>query len=295
MTPPEDAAIPPWGHALGSWPGGEVTRFCVSNGYPHAYVEAGTRLPALVLVHGSVNDYRAFQQQVAPLSRRARTFAPSLRHCYPERWDGEGHDFSVEQHAEDIAAFIAAQNVGPVHLLGHSRGGAVVLEVALRHPALVRSLIVADPGGLEALLPPSPEGEAMARQSAQMFERLAINLAAGDDVAAAKRFVEDLNGPGAWERRSRAVQQGMLDNIRTGPACAQRPLFTPDEIASLPMPVLPITAAGSPARYPLMFAQMRRLNPRIADVVIIADAAHAMHREQPAAFNGAVAAFIATH
>ena len=157
---------------------------------------------------------------------------------------------------------------------------------------------LAAPGGPPdqfALLPPSPEGEAMARQSAQMFERLAANLARGDEVAAARRFVEDLNGPGAWERRSRAVQQGMLDNIRTGPACAKRPQFTAAEIASLPMPVLPVTGAESPARYPLMLAQMRRLNARVEDVVTIADAAHAMHREQPAAFNAAVAAFIAAH
>ncbi len=286
---------PSWAAASAPWPTGEITHFREVNGYPLAYVEGGTRLPALVLVHGSVNDYRAFQAQVAPLSVHARTFAPSLRHCYPERWDGRGDDFNVEQHADDVAALIAALEVGAVHLLGHSRGGAVAIALALRHPGVVRSLVLADPGGLEALLPPSPEGEAMARQSAQMFERLAANLARGDEVAAARRFVEDLNGPGAWERRSRAVQQGMLDNIRTGPACAQRPQFSAAEIASLPMPVLPITGAASPARYPLMLAQMRRLNPRVEGVVTIADAAHAMHREQPAGFNAAVTAFIAAH
>jgi pimeloyl-ACP methyl ester carboxylesterase len=180
-----------------------------------------------------------------------------------------------------------------MHVLGLSRGGAVALELALRYPEAVRTLILADPGGLESLLPPSAEGEAMARQSSEMFARLRDNLAAGDEVAALERFVEDLNGPGAWARRTPAQRQVMLDNVRTGPACAQRPLFTRDQIASLAMPILPVTGAKSPPRYRLMLDAMRALNRHAAAVVTIEGAAHAMHRENPAAFNAAVRDFIA--
>lgn len=285
----------PWGAAPPAWPSGERTRFLAVNGYPLAYVEAGTRLPALVLVHGSINDCRSFQSQVSPLSKHARTFAVGLRHSYPERWDGAGDDFSVDQHAADLAAFIEAQALGPVHLLGHSRGGAVALQLALRSPHAVRSLILADPGGLESLLPPSAEGEAMARQSSEMFARLRANLAGGDEVSALRRFVEDLNGAGAWDRRTPEQRQVMLDNVRAGPACAERPLFTREQIASLSMPVLPVTGSGSPARYGAMLETMRGLNCNVASVVTIDGAAHAMHREQSAAFNAAVCAFIAKH
>jgi len=194
-------------------------RFCSVNGYPLAYVDAGTWLPALLLVHGSINDYRSFTAQVVSLSARARTIAVSLRHAYPERWNGEGDDFTVEQHAADLAAFVQAESLGPTHVVGHSRGGAVAIELALRHPRAVRTLILADPGGLEALLPPSEEGAAMARQSAEMFTRLRENLACGDEVAALARFVDDLSGPGAWQRRTPEQRQVMLDNIRTGFEC----------------------------------------------------------------------------
>jgi len=47
----------------------------------------------------------------------------SLRHYYPERWDGKGDKFSVKQHAEDLATLIKALGVGPVYLVGHSCGG----------------------------------------------------------------------------------------------------------------------------------------------------------------------------
>jgi pimeloyl-ACP methyl ester carboxylesterase len=44
----------------------------------------------------------------------------------------------------DLAAFIDAQDLGPVDLLGHSLGGMVVLRLALEHPEKVRSLILMD-------------------------------------------------------------------------------------------------------------------------------------------------------
>lgn len=282
----------PWGTEVPAWPTGERTQFATVNGYPLAYVEAGVRLPALVLVHGSMSDLRAFQFQVPALARSARTVSLSLRHFHPERWDGLGSGFSVEQHAEDVAAFVEARGLGPVHLLGHSRGGAVALQMALRHPRLVRTLILADPGGLESLLPPSAEGEAMTRQSAEMFARLRENLARGDAQSALRRFVEDLNGPGAWDRRTPEQRQLMLDNVTTGPACAQRPAFTRDQVASLAMPILAMTGSASPARYRLMLDAMRALNRNVEDVVTLQGAAHAMHRDAPEAFNAAVRGFI---
>jgi pimeloyl-ACP methyl ester carboxylesterase len=285
----------PWGTPVPAWPTGERTQFEVVGGYPFAYVEAGARLPALVLVHGSMSDLRAFQFQVPALARSSRTISMSLRHFYPERWSGSGDDFSVERHAEDVAAFIEARGLGPVHLLGHSRGGAVALQVALCHPRIVRTLILADPGGLESLLPPSAEGEAMARQSVEMFARLRDNLARGDVESALRRFVEDLNGPGAWEKRTPEQRQVMRDNVTTGPACAQRPAFTPGDVASLAMPILAMTGSASPARYRLMLEAMRARNPNVREIVTLEGAAHGMQRDRPEAFNAAVRAFVEAH
>jgi len=277
------------------WPNGEPEQFVDIDGQRFAYVEAGTDAPALLLVHGSTSDYRSWQHQVRPFAARFRTIAVSLRHCYPEQWDGIGDDFTVEQHAADLAAFIDRRRLGAIHVAGHSRGGCVALALALRRPELVRTLVLADPGGLDGLLPDTPEGARMARETAQMFAQLRANLANADHETAAREFVDALNGPGTWNRRTPEQRHLVLDNIETGPACAQRPSFTAPEIASLAIPVLLLTGARSPARYAPLLAATRSANPRVAPIVSIPDAAHAMHRDNPAAFNTAVLDFLARH
>jgi pimeloyl-ACP methyl ester carboxylesterase len=274
------------------WPTGERTQLIEVDGCRIAYVEAGAGSPAVLLVHGSTSDYRSWQHQVGPFAEHYRTIAVSLRHCYPECWNGLGDDFTVEQHAADLAAFIGGKRLGPVHLIGHSRGGAVALDLALRRPELIRTLVLLDPGALEALLPETPEGQEMARETAEMFARLQDDLEKGDVEIAARHFVDALGGPGTWSRRTQEQRQLVLDNIHTGPACAQRPTFTAAQIASLAVPILVLTGSGSPPRYATIFEAMRRANPRVSPTVTLENAAHAMHRENPGAFNAVVLEFL---
>src|SRR5262247_568689 len=92
-------SVVPW-----SIPPGAKTREV--NGYPMAYAERGAGVP-IVLVHGTNGDYRSFAAQMEPLGARYHAISVSLRHYYPEPWDGEG-EFSARQHVEDVIAFITA-------------------------------------------------------------------------------------------------------------------------------------------------------------------------------------------
>ncbi|MGA8600383.1 MAG: alpha/beta hydrolase [Beijerinckiaceae bacterium] len=94
-----------------------------------AYVEAGQGEP-LVLVHGSLCDYRYWTLQMSAFSAAFRTISISLRHYYPERWDGKGDDFNIAQHMRDVVAFIDAMNIAPAHVVGHSRGGHIAFRCA---------------------------------------------------------------------------------------------------------------------------------------------------------------------
>src|SRR4051794_1108395 len=97
------------------------------NGYDMGYTEHGEGTP-LLLIHGSLCDLRFWSQQMEPLGQQRRVIAPSLRHYWPAQWNGGGNDFTIHQHVEDVAAFIAALGAGPVDLLGHSRGGHVAFR-----------------------------------------------------------------------------------------------------------------------------------------------------------------------
>ena len=82
------------------------------NNYDMSYVESGKGAP-LVLVHGALNDYRNWLPLLKEFGDSNRTIAVSLRHYYPERWDGKGSDLSLQQHADDLVAFIRALDTGP--------------------------------------------------------------------------------------------------------------------------------------------------------------------------------------
>jgi len=79
--------------------------------------------------------------------------------------------------ASDVAALIKKLNLGQVHLLGHSRGGAVVVNVAKTHPEVIKTLILADSVGLESMLPNTPESQRLAQMSQDRIDTLRKNLA----------------------------------------------------------------------------------------------------------------------
>ena len=286
LSPPAAAAP--------KWPIPEGIQTAEVNGYDLAYQETGSGTP-LVLVHGSLNDYRVWYAQVPEFSKMYRTIAVSLRHYYPEKWNGVGDDFSIIQQASDVAALIQKLNLGKVHLLGHSRGGAVALNVARLFPEVIRTLILEDAGGMESLLPDTPEGGKLAAESKASRERLRANLATGDVEKAAREYTDGLNGPGTWEKRSAEQKQITLANLGTGTDNGERPKVSCGDIQKFNFPVLLLNGERSPKRFGEMNASLRQCKPDIPAPVIVPNASHSMNRENPEFFNRAVLDFLKKH
>ena len=259
------------------------------DGYPMAYVEAGNGAP-LVLVHGSFCDYRYWDAQMAAFAGARRVFALSLRHYFPEVWDGKGGDFSFVRHADDIAGFVRALGLGKVDLLGHSRGGAVALETAKRHPVIIASLILSD-GSCRLDLPESEENRRADAYRAERFRILRETVEAGDVEGGMAGFLDALMGSGAWAALPAARRAEMRDNLWTALVDDPVPLTTDADLRRLKFPVLTLLGEKSPAMY-AVFAAALREKADFPPPVTIAGAGHAMNVQKPAEFNAAVLDFL---
>lgn len=110
------------------------------NGTEIAYLDAGEG-DSVLLLHGLGASRDDWRRQVGEFSARYRVIAPDLR--------GFGHSerrepFTIAQHARDMEALIAELDIAPAHVVGLSMGGAVAIELAVRKPALVASLVLAN-------------------------------------------------------------------------------------------------------------------------------------------------------
>lgn len=267
------------------------------NGHELACLVQGEGVP-LVLVHGSLCDYRYWQWQLRGLGERYRLLAPSLRHYYPERWNGAGTDFTSGQHVEDLLALIDMQGE-PVHLLGHSRGGNICLRLALEAPGRLRSLVLCDPGGdfaadlFQAAGVPVPAAPAERNR----FREQALQLIRQGEVEAGlELFVDTVSGPGIWRRSSRHFRDMATDNAMTliGQVADRPEPLGRARLAMLAVPTLLLRGELSPEPFPQVAQALAQTLPDVR-CGVIAGASHGMNATRPAAFNRAVLEFIDTH
>ena len=190
---------------------------------------------------------------------------------------------SVAQHAEDVLEFIDQVAGGRADLVGHSRGGRVALEVALRRPDALRSLTLADPGL------PLP-GEDDLRGS---FRQEALTLIRQGDVdTGLALFVDTVTGPNTWQR--------MVPWFRKWCATTSAPCSTGRRETARPdrrtnrWPGLAHPAdrrRPQPAALPAVLDALSRWLPQ-ARRIDIAGSSHGMNLGNPRAFNGAIDEFL---
>ena len=261
------------------------------NDYDMAYIEVG-RGPPLVCVHGSLGDFRTWSSVLGLLSPTRRVIAPSLRHFFPELWDGAGGRFTIAQHVSDLTAFLAGLNAGPVDLMGHSRGGHIAFRVAQQRPDLLRRLILAEPGGeLDASLGAADTGGAPSRNSRVVAA--AEKIAAGDVEDGLRFFVDGNGGEGTWARLAEATKQEYRDNARTliGQINEQRQPFTRKDAEAISVPTLFIGGEKTPGVLPVILRALAKA-VRGSKTVMIPNATHHMIRQDPVRTSAAVLEFL---
>lgn len=267
------------------------------NGYDMAYVDvgdAGPGVPPLLCVHGSLCDFRIWSPVLGPLTARHRVIAVSLRHFFPEHWDGVGDTYSIAQHVDDVIGFIERIAPRPLDLMGHSRGGHICFRVAQRRPDLLRKLILAEPGGeLDGTLDPNftPGPSLLAARIAAS----ASVIATGDIDGGLEIFMDALEGPGAWKRLPAAPKQSLRDNATTliGQTRDQRPPFSRADAEAIRTPTLFIGGARTKGMLPLVLHALAA-HVKGSRTAMIERATHPMFEQQPQKYCELVLDFLGT-
>src|SRR3989454_10373088 len=109
------------------------------NGIKLYYETHGTGRP-LILLHGGLGAIEMFGPNLPALAKGRQVIAVDLQ--------GHGRTadidrpLSVALMADDIAALIKHLGLASADVLGYSLGGGVALQTAIRHPEVVRKLVV---------------------------------------------------------------------------------------------------------------------------------------------------------
>ncbi|HEU4780529.1 MAG TPA: alpha/beta hydrolase [Steroidobacteraceae bacterium] len=268
----------------------------IANGVELHYISAGSGEP-LILLHGGQGDYRAWEPQIASLSRYYRVISYSRRHNYPNQNPQTATDFSVNTEAADLAALIKALRLKRVRLVGTSMGAATALALTLEHPNMVRSLVLAEPPIL-AWARHFPDGGKLYEDFMQRIQNPAQQaFAAGNDEAAMRFFVDGFAAPGRFDKLPPEARLTVMQNAgffrmmtrsqNPYPELARRKLW------KLRVPVLVITGEKTVEIHRRINQELSRMIPR-ARSATIPNAGHGSPRENPGAFTEVVENFLET-
>jgi pimeloyl-ACP methyl ester carboxylesterase len=131
----------------------------------HMYYEIhGTGQP-LVLIHGAYSAIGTSFGMVLPELVKTRQVVAFEMQGHGRTADID-RPLSIEQMADDTAAALQQLGIEKADFFGYSNGAAIVLQVAIRHPEIVRKLVLASvtytlsgihPGLMEGLEEMKPE------------------------------------------------------------------------------------------------------------------------------------------
>ncbi|EKQ54495.1 MAG: putative hydrolase or acyltransferase of alpha/beta superfamily [Methanobacterium sp. Maddingley MBC34] len=101
------------------------------------YLELGEGNPVM-LIHGMGSDHTVWDGLIPLLKENYQVIAMDLRgHGHSSKTPGP---YSMELFAEDIYLFLKSLNIEQAHFMGHSMGGVILQELAVRYPERFQSL-----------------------------------------------------------------------------------------------------------------------------------------------------------
>lgn len=275
-------------HAAGSAGKPEFGSVNIGNGITLHYAEEGSGAP-VIFIHGSLSDYRYWKDQVDAFSSKYRAIAYSRRYNYPNT-NSAIPGYSAVTDAKDLAAFIEKMHLGKVYIVGHSYGALTALFLAVKHPELIRAVVLAEPPAISLLqhLPAeqASKGDQMfADIQARMVEPMKKAFAAGDRNAGVGVFINYVfNDPQAWAKMSASDRADTMRDAHEWDVMMTSgtlfPNINPAAIHKINIPVLVMSGGVSYKFLGYIDQEIVRLIPHSRSIVY-PDASHQMWYKYP--------------
>jgi pimeloyl-ACP methyl ester carboxylesterase len=203
------------------------------------YVQAGDGEPVL-FVHGAFADYRAWEPVREAVAADHRFIAYTQRGFGTGEWPDEP-GFARDVHEADLVALLDAWGE-PMHLVGWSYSGPIVLQAALDRPDLVRSVVIFEPT-LETVLEDKPEHEQALTAWGEGWGPVVDASQRGADDEAIPLALEYVFGlpKGGFETLPEGARTMFFDNAHTVSKLFAAPAPAPmtcDDLGGVEAPVL---------------------------------------------------------
>jgi pimeloyl-ACP methyl ester carboxylesterase len=248
-----------------------------------AFRRAG-RGPLLLFAHGAVSDGRVWRGQLEAFADAFTVVAWDAPGC------GDSDDVPagcrMDGYADCLAGFIGALGLGAAHVVGHSWGSTLALQLGLDHPALVRSLVLVGPyaGWSGSLTPDEVEARrAFAHQVADLdpttFDPHAMrglfSDVMADDTAHELAHIMRAIRPAATRTMADALAASDLRH----------------DLARIDVPTL-VVVGEADERSPVTVATDLQRRIAHSTLTVLPGLGHECYLESPAAFAIAVRAFL---
>jgi len=267
----------------------------IVNGVELHYISAGSGEP-VILLHGGQGDYRSWEPQMAALSRYYHVISYSRRYNFPNQNPHNATNHSAIVEAEDLAALIKALRLKRANLVGTSMGAATALTLAIKHPGMVRSLVLAEPP-LLSWAKHFQEGALYDDFMRRIEDPARDAFAAGNDEAAMRYFVDGFANAGRFDSLSPEARLGVMQNAGFFRMMVRSENPYPDisrhDLLSLRIPVLVITGEKTVEIHRRIDEELSKTIPR-ARSASIPNAGHGSPRENPGTFTEVVENFLET-
>jgi len=228
------------------------------------------------------------------LSQHYRVIVYSRRYHWPNSPPGKDADATLDRQADDLEALIRALGIAPVHIVGHSYGGATALVVALRRPEMVRSLVLAEPA-VGGVLGAEDRDGALAEEGRAVRAEMKEAFASGNPERIARTYASRV-APGEFDNASPEVRQMLMANVAAFELDFQsaRPRFTCEDARQIGAPSLVVSGSRSAAG-------LQRISEVLASclqagsLLKIPQATRWLQADHAEVFNAAVVDLLAKH